>query len=197
MELGPALIFQVAQGLALAACAGMRAFLPLLVVGTAGRLEWIPLTSHFDWMASTPALIVFGVAVVAEVLADKVPVVDNVLDSLQIFVKPVAGTVLMASTVTDLDPVFSAVIAIVLGGSMAEFVHLGKAKARLLSTVATAGMANPVVSFVEDGTSLGGSVLAIFWPFVVLAMLFLFFGGSLYLLRYWRTRSPGTAEPSL
>ena len=39
-----ALAIQLAMGISLAATAGLRAFLPLLVVGTAGRFDVIPLT---------------------------------------------------------------------------------------------------------------------------------------------------------
>ena len=195
MELNTAIIFQVAQGLSLAACAGMRAFLPVLIVGIAGRLDWIPLTSYFDWMASTPALTIFGVAVAAEVLADKFPVVDNLLDGMQLFVKPVAGTLLMASSLTDLSPEVAAVTAIVMGGSVAGMVHLGKTKTRLISTVATAGIANPFVSAAEDGVSLVGTVMALVWPLLMLVALVFAGGGFVYLWRYKRARAPRAAQP--
>ena len=62
---------QVAMGVGLAACAGLRAFLPLFVVGVAGRLDVLPLSEPFAWLASAPALTVFGAAVLTELLADK------------------------------------------------------------------------------------------------------------------------------
>ena len=52
----------------------------MLVVGLGGRFDFIPLGARFEWLESTPALIVFGVAVLAEVLADKIPVVDHALE---------------------------------------------------------------------------------------------------------------------
>ncbi len=86
MEATLAVLAQIAMGLSLAACAGLRAFLPLFVVGAAGRLEWIPLTDSFAWMTSWPALLVFGFAVLTELLGDKFPLVDHFLDALQSFV---------------------------------------------------------------------------------------------------------------
>ena len=74
------ILLQVAMGVSLAACAGLRAFLPLLVVGAFGRLGFVPLTGAFEWLSSWPALAVFGVAVVVELAADKFPVVDHLLD---------------------------------------------------------------------------------------------------------------------
>ena len=74
-----AIIAQVAMGIGLAACAGLRAFLPMLVVAIAGYMKWVPLAGPFEWLGTAPAIVVFGVAVAVEVLADKVPLVDNVL----------------------------------------------------------------------------------------------------------------------
>ena len=51
---------------------------------------------------------------------------------------------------TDLDPLWRAVLAILVGGSVAGTVHVAKAKTRLGSSMATLGVANPVLSFVED-----------------------------------------------
>lgn len=161
------LVAQIASGIGLAACAGLRAFLPLLIVGLAGRLDWIPLTENFGWLESTPALIVFGVAVVIEILADKIPVVDHLLDSAQVFVKPIAGTILAASVLTDLTPLQAAVLGLITGGVVAETVHLTKAQLRFVSTATTAGVANPLVSAVEDFVALAGSLLAIVLPVLV------------------------------
>jgi hypothetical protein len=165
-----ALAVQVAMGLGLAACAGLRAFLPLLVVGLAGRLEWVPLADSFAWLRSTPALVVFGVAVAAEVLGDKVPVVDHALDALQALVKPVAGTLLAASVLTELPPLEATVLALVTGGAVSETVHLTKAKVRLLSTATTAGAGNPVLSVVEDVGAVVGSAAALVVPLLIAAL---------------------------
>ena len=171
-----AIVSQVAMGLSLAACAGLRAFLPLFVVGVAGRLDWIPLTSHFEWLASTPALLVFGVAVVAELIADKVPWVDHVLDVAQTFVKPVAGVVATAAVLHELTPLQGMVLAIVLGAGVAGAVHVGKTGTRLASTAATGGLANPVVSVVEEGGAWTLAFAAVWVPLIALAGLVVLVG---------------------
>ncbi len=171
MDLVPQLLFQILMGIGLAASAGLRAFLPLLVVGVAGRVGWVPLSDSFAWLADWPALIVLAVAVMAEVLSDKFPAVDNFLDMIQVFVKPVAGTILVASVVTDLSPLQTTVLALILGSGTAGTVHIVKAKTRLVSTVSTAGIANPVLSVAEDATSLAGSVLSLIVPPVVVLVL--------------------------
>lgn len=162
------LLAQFATGIGLAACAGLRAFLPLVVLGAAGRLGWVTLSPSFDWLASTPALVVFGVAVVTEILSDKIPVVDHLLDILGGVIKPIAGTLVAASVLTDLSPLESSVLGLVVGGGAAGLVHLAKAKLRLFSSLTTGGLGNPVLSMAEDVASLLGSIVAILMPAILL-----------------------------
>ncbi len=171
MDSVPQLLFQILMGIGLAASAGLRAFLPLLVVGIDCRAGWVPLSDSFAWLAGWPALIVLGVAVLAEVLSDKFPAVDNFLDLIQVFVKPVAGTILVAAVVTDLSPLQTTVLALILGSGTAGTVHVVKAKTRLVSTFSTAGVANPVLSVAEDTAALGGSILALIVPPVMVLVL--------------------------
>ncbi len=163
------LVVQVLAGVSLAASCGLRAFLPPFVVGLAVRLgatevllgRPLELNPAFAWLSSTPALVVFGVAVVVELVADKVPVVDHALDLVQTLVRPLAGMLVVAANLRDLPPLPAAVIGLVLGGTIAGGVHVAKAKIRLLSTLGTGGAASPVLSGIEDLLSLVGSVLAV------------------------------------
>jgi hypothetical protein len=190
------IILQVAAGAALAACCGLRAFLPPLVIGLASRLgvgglllgPGFELQESFAWMASTPALVVFGSALALEVLADKVPWVDHALDTVQTAVRPLAGGLVAAASLTDLDPLPAAVVGLLLGGSVAGGVHVAKANTRLLTTAGTGGLASPVVSLVEDGLALLGTVLGVVlggFALVLLAVAGLLFG-------LWLRRRRGT-----
>ena len=178
MEYGD-IIVTILMGISLAACAGLRAFLPLLVVSAAAKAGFIQQGSGFEWLSSWPAIIVLSVAVLFEVLGDKIPVVDHFLDVFGTFVKPVAGTIIVASTFFDLSPLHAIVLGIVFGGTVAESVHLIKAKARVVSSVTTAGIGNPFLSVAEDAASLSGSILAIFIPVLIFIIIVL----SLYL--FW------------
>lgn len=175
MELQQAasIVMQVAMGLGLAACAGLRAFLPLFAVGVAGRLDLLPLSSSFAWLESWPALTVFGVAVVVELLADKFPVIDNFLDAVQVLTKPVAGMAVAASVLTELTPLQAAVFAIILGGGTAGTVHVLKAKTRLVSSAVTAGLGNPLLSLLEDVVAVAGSIVSMLLPLLALVVLLL------------------------
>ncbi len=152
-----ALVIEIAAGLCLAACCGLRAFLPPFLLGLAARVHLAetllgrPLLSpSFSWLASTPALIVFGAAVIFEVLADKIPALDHLLDLVQTVVRPLAGALVVAAALHPVSPLWAAIVGVLAGAPLAGAVHLGKAKIRLLSTLGTGGLASPILSFVED-----------------------------------------------
>jgi hypothetical protein len=166
-----ALLLQIGAGVGLAACAGLRAFLPLLATGVAARAGWITLGDRFDWLASGPALVVFGVAVGVELLGDKIPVVDHALDLIQIVVKPAAGAILFLAVTTDLGPLPASVLGLLVGGATSGAVHVAKAKARLLSTGLSAGLLNPFVSIAEDLLAIAGTATALVIPLLALAVV--------------------------
>jgi hypothetical protein len=170
MDLTPSdaalLATQLAMGFALAACVGLRTFLPLLAAGLLARTGHLELGQHFAWMGSTPALIVFGSALAFEVFADKVPGLDHALHSVEAFVKPIAATLLAASLFTNLDPLTATTLGLIGGGSIAGLVQLARGGTRVASSALTFGLANPVLSVVDDGLALGGVILAFVLPFL-------------------------------
>lgn len=182
----------VLTGLGLATAAGLNAYVPLLVVGLLGRLGVLDLSAPYDSLSSTPALIVLGVLLVIEVLADKVAGVDSINDVVQTVVRPAAGAVLFAGSLgllTDLPPWVGVVAGILVSGG----VHATKAAVRPAVTVSTAGVGNPVVSAVEDAVSLVVSVLAVLAP-VLMAVLLVISGALLW--RWWSRRRRRRTTPA-
>ncbi len=113
---------------------------------------------------TTPATIAFGVATAVEVLAYYVPVVDNLLDTIEVPAAMIAGTVVTAAVVPDMDPTLRWIFAAIAGGGAAETIELATSATRLVSTAATGGMANSVVSTVEVGSAMTLSLLALAIP---------------------------------
>jgi hypothetical protein len=183
---------QLAMGFALAASAGLRAFLPLFVAGVLARQGYLALGPSFEWMASTPALVVFGSAVVFEVLGDKIPIVDHALDAAGMFVKPVAGTLLAAALFTDLDPMVATTLGLIGGGAIAGVVHAMKGSTRIVSTAATGGLGNPLLSFVEDAMATVGVAIAFLIP--ILAALLVVALVGYCVVRFNRSRNRPTAN---
>ena len=188
-------LWQLALGFSLAATTGLRAFLPLFAAAASARAGMVQLGPSFAWLSSDPALIVFGSAVVFEILADKVPVLDHALDAGGVFVKPAAATLLTASMFTSMDPVMASVLGLVAGGATAGGVHLVKAKTRVASTAFTAGIANPVLSLAEDVIAVIGVALAMVIPvFVAVAVIaFLMIATWLLIRRFQRPIPAPTA----
>ncbi len=164
---------QLAMGFALAACVGLRTFLPLLAAGLMARTGYVSMGPSFEWMESTPALIVFGSALVFEVLADKVPGLDHALHAVESFVKPVAATLLAASLFTNLDPLLAMTLGLVGGGAIAGTVHVARGTARLISTGTTAGLGNPLLSVVDDILAVIGVALAMLVPILAAIVVFI------------------------
>jgi uncharacterized membrane protein len=160
----------VLMGVSLAACAGLRAFLPVLAAGLAVRMGWWTVPHGMDWMGSTEALIIFGVATVIEVLADKVPFLDHALDTFHTVVRPVAGALVAAGAFSQLSPGYALALGIIVGAPIAGAFHLSKASTRAVSTALTAGTGNPFLSLVEDLIAAAGVFLALVAP-VIAALL--------------------------
>ena len=160
-----------ATGIALAASAGLRAFLPLFAAGVAARWFHWPLALPVGWLASEPALVIFGIASAAEVLADKVPAVDHVLDLLQSVLSPIAGALAALSALQGWPAPFALALAIIVGAPVAGGFHAIGALTRLKSTATTAGAGNPVLSLAEDIVAAVLIVLAFLLPIVVLLVI--------------------------
>jgi hypothetical protein len=123
------------------------------------------------WLASDAALVIFGLASVVEVLADKVPAVDHALDLLQTVVSPIAGAVAALAALQGWPAPFALALAIMVGAPVAGGFHAMGALTRVKSTAATAGAANPMLSALEDVLAGVIIVLAFLAPLVVLALL--------------------------
>lgn len=168
-------------GSSLAAAAGLNAWMPLLVLGLADRLlPAVQLPAAWSWLSSDLALWIVGILLVLEIVADKIPAVDSINDVVQTLIRPAAGGVVFgagagAESVAVDDP--SALVAdggwipIVIGIAIALGVHALKAIARPVANAATAGVAAPVVSSIEDASSLALSVLALLAPLLGFVIL--------------------------
>ena len=154
------LVLALAVGIALAACAGLRAFVPLLVSGILARTGHFPLQEHLEWLSSTPALIALSVATALETIADKVPALDHALDVAQTPVRTVAGAIVAAAALSKFPTWAALLLGIAAGGTTAFSVHATKATVRAGSTMTTGTIANPFISFFEDILSWAGAVLA-------------------------------------
>jgi hypothetical protein len=158
----------VGAGVALSAACGLRAFLPLLVLGLAARSGGVHLSPNVGWLASDISLITLGVATVLEVAADKIPVLDHALDAIGLVLRPAAAWLATYALLVHWPSPWGQVIALVLA-LIALAIQGAKAKVRLGSTALTLGTANPLLSIVEDVLSLGMAAAALVVPLLAVA----------------------------
>ncbi len=173
MDLSIETLISIALGIGLAASSGFRVFLPLFALSLSAYFGWWPLNDNWQWLASPAALTILGVATVAEVGAYLIPWLDNVLDSIAIPLAGVAGTVVMASTVADLNPAITWALAIIAGGGAAAAIKGVNATTRVASTATTGGLANPVFSLLETAIAVIMSLLSLFLPLLALGVVLL------------------------
>jgi hypothetical protein len=160
------------MGIGLAACAGIRAWLPLLLAGGLARWGVIELGPSFQFISSDRALILFGVATALEILGDKVPAVDHALDSISTILRPVAGSLLAASVMWQIsDPLTALTLGVAVGAPTSLVPHAAKSVLRAASTTLTGGLANPLISVLEDILAFGLFLLTVLVPVVVAVVL--------------------------
>src|SRR5262245_24989261 len=168
------LVPSIGMAIALAACAGVRAWLPLLLAGGLSRAGLLTLGDSFSFLASDKALVLFAVATLLEIAADKVPALDHVLDALSTVLRPAAGTLLAASVFGRFaDPLTALALGVAVGAPASLVPHAAKATLRAVSTTLTAGLANPFISLLEDVLAVVMFILSILVPVAVVLVLFL------------------------
>lgn len=165
------LVISLLVGVGLAAAAGFRVFVPLLAVGLAEHFGVLPLAEGFSWMGSVPALAAFAAATVLEILGYYVPWVDNLLDTVASPAAVLAGVVLTAAVLTDVDPMLRWTLAVIAGGGTATIFQGLTAGTRGISTATTGGLANPLVSTAEAAGSMVLAVLAVLVPVAAAALV--------------------------
>jgi hypothetical protein len=192
-------------GLGLSAAAGLNAYIPLLLVGLVARnSDVVTLPADFAWIENEWVLGAVAVLLLAEMVLDKVAVVDHVNDAVQTFVRPAVGGVIFAATTAagqvDASPWMQEHpwVGWLAGIVVAGLVHAGKASARPVVNATTFGLGTPVVSAAEDATSLGMSLIALFAPLLVVLGLLLLVLGMVLGVRQLRRRRrrPAPAWPA-
>ncbi|MCV7431087.1 DUF4126 domain-containing protein [Mycolicibacterium bacteremicum] len=197
---------ELLTGFGLATAAGLNAYIPLLALGLLSRFtDLVSLPSGWAWLENGWVMLIVAILLLIEVVADKVPALDSVNDMVQTFVRPTAGGIVFGSgtaaqTATVTDPGAFAQsgqwIPVVAGIVIALVVSLTKSTVRPAANVATAGVAAPVLSTVEDITSIGLVFMAILLPVLVLVAVAALAWAAVRLIHRRRTaRTAGPAAP--
>jgi hypothetical protein len=171
----------IALASALGWASGIRLYAVLFVVGALGYFHLFEMPSHLAILAHPMVLGASGFMVITEFFADKIPGVDTLWDLVHTFVRIPAGAALAAGVFGDSPPAWTLTAAI-LGGTLAAGSHFTKAGSRMVINTSPEPMSNWAASFGEDLLVGTGLYLALAYPVVFLALLFVLIVASIWLL---------------
>jgi hypothetical protein len=163
----PALL---ALAAALGWASGLRLYAVLFMAGMAGQMGWIALPSGLQVLQHPAMLAASGAMLFVEFFADKIPGLDSLWDVLNSVVR-VPGGAALAAGVFGADNATMAVVAGLLGGSLAATSLAGKATTRAAVNTSPEPFSNVAVSLLEDGLVVGALWLAVHHPLLFGAAL--------------------------
>lgn len=184
LPLDLAALLALAAGLGWAS--GLRLYTTLFVVGLAGKLGWIVLPQGLRLLEHPWVLGAAGLMLAVEFLADKVPLLDSVWDTVHTFIRIPAGAALAAMVFGGQGIEWQTAMAI-LGGTLAAGTHFTKAGARAMINASPEPFSNIAASVSEDVVVLSGLWLMFAHPWLMLALLLLLVIAAAWLLpKLWR-----------
>jgi len=160
---------------------GLNTYAAILILGGAQLLGLVALPHDLQVLASPWVLGVVAVLFVLNFLADKIPLVDSANDALQTVVRVPAGALLAYGAAGQLSPEV-AVIAGLLGGTLAAGSHIAKTGTRALINTSPEPFSNIAASITEDAAVFGGLALALSHPITFLCLLAAFVALLVWLL---------------
>jgi hypothetical protein len=168
---------------ALGWASGLRLYAVVFLTGLAGALGWVDLPSGLKVLQHPAMLGASGFMLFAEFFADKIPGVDTVWDLVHTLVRIPAGAAL-AAAVFGADQSTWAMVAALLGGTLAATSHVAKTTTRAAVNASPEPFSNIGLSLLGDGAVPVTLWLSWTHPmlfFVVLALALVVMAGALVL----------------
>lgn len=179
------------SALGLGLLAGIRLYATVLILGLIARFHWFTLPPGLDVLGHTWVLVTAGIACAIEFVADKIPWLDTMWDSVHTFIRPIGAALLGAAAFQQTDPALKMVIALLCGG-VAFSGHSSKAATRFAANHSPEPFSNWTLSLFEDVFVPFGIWLAISHPVITFALvivfLAVFFWLSRTIFRFFRDR---------
>ena len=163
------LLISLGRTLGFSLTSGVNLYATVAILGLAARYDWVALPPQYevfgsDWVIGG-ALVLYAI----EFVADKIPWVDSIWDSVHTFVRPVGGALVAVGTLGDASPSTEVIIGL-LGGTIAASSHLTKASTRVAANTSPEPFTNWGLSLVEDVFVIGLGLLALKYPLVALGI---------------------------
>jgi hypothetical protein len=163
--------------------AGVNLYATVAILGLASRYQWVQLPDQFKAFDHPWIIGIAGVLYVVEFVADKVPWVDSMWDSVHTLIRPVGGAVIAVASMGDHSPLMTGLIAL-LGGTVAAGSHATKASTRVAANTSPEPFSNWFLSLGEDAFVIGLSFIALKFPLLALGV-----SVTILILIVWTARS--------
>ena len=163
------LLVSLARTLGFSLTSGVNLYATVAILGLAARYDWVSLPPQYEVFANDYVIGTALLLYVIEFVADKIPWVDSLWDSIHTFIRPVGGALVAAATVGDASPTLEVVVAL-LGGTVAAGSHFTKASTRIAANASPEPFTNWALSFFEDVFVVGLGLLALKYPVAALVI---------------------------
>jgi len=163
---------QLGLALGLASLAGLNLYLTVFLTGMLVRFDALHLAAKYqtlevlghDWVLITAAVLY-----AIEFVADKVPWLDSLWDSVHTLIRPVGGTLLAMQALGEM-PAHMEVVGALLAGGAALTTHSAKAGTRLLANHSPEPASNIALSIAEDIAVVAGTLIMVLKPIIALCL---------------------------
>ena len=157
------LLVSLGRTLGFSLTSGVNLYATVAMLGLAARFDWVALPPEYDvfasdWVIGT-ALVLYAI----EFIADKIPWVDSMWDSVHTFIRPVGGALVALGTSASGSATYEVMVALV-GGTIAAGSHFTKASTRVAANASPEPFSNWALSFFEDIFVIGLGMLALKYP---------------------------------
>lgn len=134
---------------ALGWASGLRLYAVVFLTGLAGAMGWVQLPPGLQMLQQPPLLWGSGLMLAVEFFADKLPWVDSLWDAVHTVIRIPAGAALAAGAF-GLDGSVAAMLAALMGGTLAAAAHTGKAATRAAVNTSPEPFSNLALSLAGD-----------------------------------------------
>ncbi|MGI9034848.1 MAG: DUF4126 domain-containing protein [Pyrinomonadaceae bacterium] len=152
---------------------GINLYATVTVLGLLEKFGGTKLPGGLDVLDNWWIIGIAGFLYAVEFFADKIPYIDSIWDVIHTFIRIPAGA-LMAYAATNHTDSSVQIIATLLGGGLALSSHGTKAALRATANLSPEPVSNWVLSFVEDGIAILGTIFAVVAPVVILVIIGIF-----------------------
>jgi hypothetical protein len=138
---------------ALGWASGLRLYAVVFITGIAGYLGWVPLPEGLALLQNPIVLVGSAVMAVMEFVADKIPGLDTLWDGVHTVIRIPAGAALAAAVFSGSaggDASAWALLAALLGGTLAATAHTAKATTRAALNTSPEPFSNIGMSLLGD-----------------------------------------------